>query len=66
MFEGQAGAYQSEALFRLLAYTTNFRLDCRGLPKQTIVYYANSKITKTKSFITLGPAHLFESTLNIL
>jgi hypothetical protein len=66
MFEGQAGAYQSEALFRLLAYTTNFRLDWRAYPKQTIVYYENSKITNTKSFITLGTSHFIKSSLNIL
>jgi len=42
MFVGKAGAYPSEAPFRLLALPTNTRLGWGGLPGTNILaYYGN-------------------------
>ncbi len=43
MFVSKAGAYQSEAPFKILAISANNRLGWRVLPrKNTLAYYTNS------------------------
>ncbi len=55
MFAGKAGAYPSEAPFRLLASPTNIRLGWKGMPgTNTLAYYGKASLTAVKRFITLA------------